>query len=336
MGSTKFRRVTREEPCPVCDHPDWCSFSTTGPFVWCNRILNKSGGHFHKIGDGVVEHTTHKQRVVTQKRGSVEHLDSIYRILGAKLGLSSLHENSLLRERRLPYEALSTFASLRGREKHNEIVAEIVQHFGEFSLYGVPGFRQHEGVWSLYAPDRGLLVPYPNIDGKILGYQIRSDLSSQDLHTRSLPRYIWLSSTGQTGGTSSGAPIAVWRPEKIKETSTIWITEGSLKACITAYHLDSAVIGIPGVMSWSQSLKLLPPKTRCVIAFDKDVPARPAVVECEKLLIEKLVSWGRSVSIATWNPGESGQYKGIDDCIISYGTLDYIEGKEWLTQKTAA
>jgi hypothetical protein len=34
----KWRRVTRAEPCPICQHSDWCSISSDGTVAKCQRV----------------------------------------------------------------------------------------------------------------------------------------------------------------------------------------------------------------------------------------------------------------------------------------------------------
>jgi hypothetical protein len=52
-------RVTRRSPCPVCQHPDWCSVSEDGTTVVCMRVESpkpcKSGGWFHDLKDKPVK-----------------------------------------------------------------------------------------------------------------------------------------------------------------------------------------------------------------------------------------------------------------------------------------
>lgn len=54
----KWHRVTRKSPCPICQHPDWCSVSEDGTLVHCMRVESdrpcrsaKVGGWFHKLSE---------------------------------------------------------------------------------------------------------------------------------------------------------------------------------------------------------------------------------------------------------------------------------------------
>lgn len=52
--SNNWKRVTRQNPCPICGKPDWCTVGEI--FIQCMRIESarpcvKSGGWFHPIKD---------------------------------------------------------------------------------------------------------------------------------------------------------------------------------------------------------------------------------------------------------------------------------------------
>lgn len=50
-------RVTRDNPCPICDKPDNCTVSSNGMFVWCGRISdgsirqNNGGQYLHRLSN---------------------------------------------------------------------------------------------------------------------------------------------------------------------------------------------------------------------------------------------------------------------------------------------
>jgi hypothetical protein len=58
-------RTTRQKPCPICDHPDWCSLSEDGTVVVCMRTESskpcKSGGWFHNLKEPVKYKPTPKK-----------------------------------------------------------------------------------------------------------------------------------------------------------------------------------------------------------------------------------------------------------------------------------
>ncbi|NQV24929.1 MAG: hypothetical protein HQ518_11230 [Rhodopirellula sp.] len=72
MASNNWSRVSRTNPCPICDGPDNCTVSTDGCAVWCGRVpegsLKQNGGGqwLHVRTDGYrthdYEHPSHQKR----------------------------------------------------------------------------------------------------------------------------------------------------------------------------------------------------------------------------------------------------------------------------------
>lgn len=52
---SKWLRVTRRHPCPVCGKPDWCTYTAEGDAVACMRVWSdhemENGGYLHKDFD---------------------------------------------------------------------------------------------------------------------------------------------------------------------------------------------------------------------------------------------------------------------------------------------
>jgi hypothetical protein len=46
-------RTSRAHPCPICGHPDWCTFTRDGAIACCMRVDSprraENGGHIHRI-----------------------------------------------------------------------------------------------------------------------------------------------------------------------------------------------------------------------------------------------------------------------------------------------
>ncbi len=57
MSESTWIRVSRSEPCPVCDRPDYCTRTTDGTAVKCMRVESDQpdkgplGGWIHKMAD---------------------------------------------------------------------------------------------------------------------------------------------------------------------------------------------------------------------------------------------------------------------------------------------
>ncbi len=53
--TTTWVEVTRSEPCPICEHPDWCARTTDGMAVYCMRVESdkpiESGGWIHRLDE---------------------------------------------------------------------------------------------------------------------------------------------------------------------------------------------------------------------------------------------------------------------------------------------
>lgn len=51
--ATKWVRVTRHQPCPICTKPDWCGVSADGEVACCMRVQSdrptRNGGWLHSI-----------------------------------------------------------------------------------------------------------------------------------------------------------------------------------------------------------------------------------------------------------------------------------------------
>lgn len=119
------------------------------------------------------------------------------------------------------------------------------------TVQGVPGFYQEEdGEWSVYFNPKsgGFLIPIRNLDGLIVGAQIRLDRPYDGR------KYIWLSSANFSMGVSSGSPVHL---AGTLGAQTVFITEGPLKGDL-AYALSGRTFGcVPGVNQYANLLPFL-------------------------------------------------------------------------------
>ena len=219
------------------------------------------------------------------------------------------------------------------------------------TVEGVPGFYQDkDGEWTIHFSNKssGFLVPVRNMDGMIVGAQIRLD------HPYDGRKYIWLSSTNFPMGTSSGSPVHLAGSPGEK---TVFVTEGPLKGDL-AHALSGRTFGcVPGANQYAN----LPPflnamkrmGTQSVYeAYDMDKLLRTAcrgdynekcihcenykkdwkqqAIPCEKKCVkrrniqrgcQKLTQicreLGLSVKTLTWDTDDTGDWaervKGVDD-----------------------
>lgn len=140
------------------------------------------------------------------------------------LPLYEIHKENLL-ERGLTMEQIKErrykSVPLYGLHKLAESLLE-----RDCELEGVPGFYQDDtGRWTMNfkAKNSGFLVPVESVDGNIQACQIRLD------QPRDNNKYLWFSSAGYPGGTSSRSPVHVIGDP---DAETVYLTEGGLKGSI--------------------------------------------------------------------------------------------------------
>lgn len=78
MSRSEWIRVSKSNPCKICNHSDWCAVSANGKIACCMRIESskpcKSGGWIHKLDDCQLISTVSKrmaQPIVRSKPAKV-------------------------------------------------------------------------------------------------------------------------------------------------------------------------------------------------------------------------------------------------------------------------
>jgi len=71
--NANWKRVSKQSPCPVCHHPDWCLVSHDGSACICQRVesdhpTRNSGGWVHRLGQGRDEVRSEKRIVNNGQR----------------------------------------------------------------------------------------------------------------------------------------------------------------------------------------------------------------------------------------------------------------------------
>ena len=219
------------------------------------------------------------------------------------------------------------------------------------TVKGVPGFYQDkDGEWTIHFSNKssGFLVPVRNVDGLVVGAQIRLD------HPYDGRKYIWLSSAGFFLGTSSGSPVHLAGSPGEK---TVFITEGPLKGDL-AHALSGRTFGcVPGANQYAnlppflQAVKLMGTENvyeaydmdkllktvcrgdyneKCVHCENYKKDWRGQAIPCEKKCVKrqniqrgcrKLAEICRELELSakalTWDTDEDGDWaehvKGVDD-----------------------
>ena len=304
--SRKWARVSKQSPCPICHKPDWCMVSMDRHAAICARTEtdrpagNKGAGWIHELD--------HSATLPPQKptpnapqtpKASPDVLNAVYSALLGHLPLSANHADNLRHRgltseeiRGLGYRTLARY----GRR-------EVVVRLGAFKLAGVPGFYQESGGWRLAGPS-GIAIPVRDMQGRIIGLQIRCDRTDA-------AKYRWISSRGFDQGCSPGAPVHI--AGRVAAGADVWVTEGPLKADIAALRLGCTMLAVAGVGNWAGIIPIvleLKPG-RVIIAFDMDKTSNSAVQLHANTLIATLIRHGIRTFEADWNP----VFKGLDDLI---------------------
>lgn len=127
-------------------------------------------------------------------------------------------------------------------------------------------------------------------------------------------------------------PFRDWRKERTNTESTLYITEGELKAACACKH-GLATIGLGGVDVWQskkRGLDLLPQlkeiqwEGRLVnIVFDSDAATNPNVVRAQLKLALKLTDLGARPSVVSL-PMVNGKKAGLDDYLVHKGVKSFM------------
>ena len=302
-------RVSRQYPCPICGKTDWCAYNQK--IAICMRIQSpyptKNGGWKHYLnGNYEVPPQTHTP--TRNARSNDVTLHYVYKELLAILPLKESHRQHLLARGMTPqeikagmYRSLPTY----GRsEIIDRLVARTKTDILGVPLGGVPGFGYKNGRLIMTGPP-GLIIPVISPNGLIVSLLIRPDRQKEGR------KYVLLSSRWLEYGSSPGARLHLARPVKIKSDNVIWITEGPLKANISAYRLQARVLAVPGVSNWKSILSLaLPPKI--IVAYDAaDYEKNYHVRHHARSLANSLIDRGHEVYAALWQGA-----KGLDDALV--------------------
>jgi len=326
-GST-FYRVTKADPCEVCDHPDWCRRFEDG-YTECMRVENgrptRSGGWLHWTGSGVESSGDWRERIAIIPSATVEEqapidpelCDRVYRFVLGRCPLSDDHRCQF-HDRGFSDALIATghYGSLTEATR-DVVAAAAVDAFGESIIGAVPGFsRKKDGSPSLFA-HTGILIPVVDDLGHIYRLRVRPD----DETKQAEGKYRHVSSP-ECG---SGANLHVARPLAGNcQVDRIGLTEGEIKANYAANHLGMTIISRPGIgvnADVPAMLERLGVK-EVDIFDDMDGNSNPAVAAHEGRLVEVLVSLGYVVRRATWPE----QFKGIDDCLVA-GVMPMLEAR---------
>jgi len=306
---SKWIRVTKHNPCPICGKPDWCLISEDGKSAICARIEsdkpagNRGAGWIHKLDTTKPVPPIKPRRNVKQTSKVVsDMLNKAYGALLGELPLSEMHRENL-RQRGLTDRQIDCFGyrTLLPPNGCRKLITRLQAN--GIKLAGVPGFYLEAGHWRLAGPS-GIAIPVRDTKARTVGLQVRCDNAEGG-------KYKWLSSRGFNAGCSPGAPVHVAGP--VSTGSEAWITEGPLKADIAALKLGRVVLGVAGVANWHGIIPVvreLKPE-RVIICFDMDKNQNAAV----SLHLETLTAYLIKRSIRTFEADWDTHFKGLDDLL---------------------
>lgn len=300
MNSKPFINAKKNIPCPVCGKTSWCGFNDE--IAVCMRVPSdkdmKNGGWLHKLNVNTMTNYVPPKPKPTVKRKPDHFLDRVYREFISQLSLSREHQDGLLGRGMTEQEIMNGLYRSSPKSKFMDVLGK------KYNLYGVPGFFKESSRWKCVATE-GLFIPVFSEHRHIVGFQIRLDKPDKNR------KYVWFSST-KMGGSTPGPRIHVARPSKVKTSGLVWITEGPLKANISAERLGVIVLGVPGVNCWKHALDVLTHLSadRTVVAYDSDYHKEQVRIHARALVNELKQKY--KTGIALWS-----NQKGLDDALIA-------------------
>ncbi|MEG1299886.1 MAG: CHC2 zinc finger domain-containing protein [Erysipelotrichaceae bacterium] len=281
------------------------------------------------------KNSNQKEVLLEVKEASPKMKDYVYRILmqgpslidESKMNLSSEHKALLLQrgisEKNIRKYGYFTFPSRYAMKKINILIKK--RGYKETDLLGVPGFYQNKVTGKVtFTALKGIGLPLTDVDGKIIGIQVRRDETSENQS-----RYIWFSSgfafmhLKYQKGVSPGSPINVIYPSQT-ETKSLFITEGHFKAAFLTEKFNSTSLALQGIGNWKgietvvKKIIAKQPKIKFLyIAFDGDISYNLQVYfQASKLsrFLKKEFP-GLILRYLLWDDKYG---KGIDDVIASH------------------
>ena len=186
MQDQNWKRVSRDEHCPICGKPDWCTVTADGMIACCMRVEAEkqaaNGGWIHSLSDTpspfVVSYAPTNQ---SNPKAEPTVLDKVYSQMLNRLTLSEGHREELLSPQRgMTIEQIKTNAyrslPLQGR---SQVAKDLLEIFEVDKVTHVPGFylndNGHGGYYPTLAGACGLLIPIRDVQQRILAFQIKTD-----------------------------------------------------------------------------------------------------------------------------------------------------------------
>ncbi|MCY0908747.1 MAG: DUF3854 domain-containing protein [Sulfobacillus thermotolerans] len=333
--ATPLMRATRRAVCPICGHPDYCSFAPDGTVALCYRDVPppmgwkilKTGlsatGQFRVCVPDTPRNTCRPQAQavppsasVASARAALTIRHAVYSALWKHLAVSAVHVQQL-GQRGLSSEEVRAYRSWPADHRYQQQVLDTLwDQFGEV-LWTIPGFYRHRSGAPRSTALPGLLIPVFDSQGLIQAVKCRPDTPWRGL------KYYWLSS-GAHGGPSSGAPVG-FPPGFAQAPLTldvVRITEGELKAHVAQILSGIRTVAAPGVggglaafyalQNWWDRANIPVNRRELLVAFDQDVPPNPHVNQARGHLVHVALRAGIRTWLEEWDATAG---KGVDDVL---------------------
>jgi putative DNA primase/helicase len=319
-----FERCTPGRPCPVCGATQWCQV-IGGVLAQCMSV---SKGSFRRgrQADGA-EFYLHrlKEKVDLPAapplgRAPAEIVHAAYDHLLNRLGLLSITgpRREALRRRGLSDEQINRcqYRDYTGSHKRWDLARDLFERFGPV-LFGVPGFivtRNRNGEpYATTAGPEGLLIPVRDRAGKLVALKVRRDEPRGD------NRYVYLSSRAEKSGWLGPKALNALHVPLGTDLSgpVLRVTEGPLKADVTAALSGVPTVGVPSAGSWRPAvdlLRTLPGVREVRVAFDGDFRTNPKVAGALAAFAAALRGIDKAVHLEVWDHAAA---KGIDDALAA-------------------
>lgn len=333
---TKFSRVNKNNPCPVCGKDHWCRFAVLEdingkeiPIAICNRVQSdiefwdNGGGFIHFIDD--IPLSVKLQSIKEKKNNNIAPLERrnlIYQKFLSYFTISDTTMQSFIRNRGFTKE-LVRYLGYKDydRRKIFQISQELYEIYGD--LTGIPGAYLKEGkngfkYWMFGGIDKSILLPSRALNKEDIFKQGPIQAINYRIIGAEKNKYRYLSSSNKPNGTSSGAPVHVSVPMMVKKKNIIGITEGIIKADYWANKVGMIVLAVMGVSTWKTAISVVKEIQNkidlegVIVAFDADKKTNQYVRLYEQRLIEGLKEIGVKTAVAYWDLMYG---KGIDDLL---------------------
>lgn len=274
-------------------------------------------------------------------KANLANTNKVYRFMMGNLSLTDAHIEHLKTIRGLTDEEIKKLEYFSFNSFNADFIKEITKNIPEENLKDVPGlFRRKEGLYTdgkyrIVTSDMnkskkkrdGIFVPYKNIDGDIVGFQIRKN--NEDLRVfkdgKKENKYKWYTSAEieQTisyavpgTGTTPGAPMHyacefiydfyTGKEYPYIEDGELWLTEGAMKADIAHVISKHPFVGIAGTKCIKPLIKDFPRLkelgvTKIVDCLDMDYLENQNVFKDRQRLKEEIEKAGIEYKMQTWN-----------------------------------